>query len=110
MGTPVVIEVKRSADRAARLADAVIGPQVHLLVFDAAPEPFDKHVVPPRALAVHADRDAVVGEHAGKSLSGELRALIRVEDLRLAVTSQGILKRLDTERRAISRVSVKLRV
>src|SRR5947207_2900760 len=38
MGTPVVIEVEISADRAARLADAVIGPQVHLLVFDAAPE------------------------------------------------------------------------
>src|SRR6266404_1355189 len=86
MGTPVVIEVEISADRAARLADAVIGPQVHFLVFDAAPEPFDKHVVPPRALAVHADRDAVVGEHAGKSLSGELRALIRVEDLRQAFT------------------------
>src|SRR6267142_5409014 len=86
MGTPAVIEVEISADRAARLADGVIGPQVHLLVFDAAPEPFDKHVVPPCALAVHADRDAVVGEHACKSLSGELRALIRVEDVRLAVT------------------------
>ena len=66
MGTPAVIEVEISADRAARLADAVIGPQVHLLVFDAAPEPLDEHVVAPCALAVHADRDAVVGEHAGE--------------------------------------------
>lgn len=49
-------------------ANALIGPQAHLLVFDAAQKPFDKHVVLPSALAVHAERDAIVGEHAGKSV------------------------------------------
>ena len=34
--------------------------------FTAAPQPFDKHVVPPGALAIHADRDAVLDKHAGE--------------------------------------------
>ena len=41
----------------------------------------------------------LLGEHAGEGCAGELRALVGVEDLRLAVTSQGILQRLDAERR-----------
>jgi hypothetical protein len=99
MWTATIVEVEISADRVARLADAVIGPQVYLLVFDAAPQPLDEHVVPPSALAVHADGDAIVGEHAGEGRAGELRALVRVEDFRLAVTGQGILQRLDAEGR-----------
>src|SRR5206468_1482165 len=80
-------------------ADAVVGPQIDLLVFDAAPQAFDEYVVAPGALAVHADCDAVVGEHAGEGRAGELAALIGVEDVRLAVTSQRILQRLDAEYR-----------
>ena len=74
-----------------------LGPQIHLLVFDRAPQPLDEHVVPPGALAIHADRDAVALEHAGEGRAGELRALVGVEDLRLAVTRQGFLQRLDAE-------------
>ena len=85
--------------RSAGVADAVVGPQIHLLVFDAAPQPLDEHVVPPSPFAVHADRNAVVGEHAGEGRARELRALVRVEDVRLAVTGQSILQRLDAERR-----------
>src|SRR5262249_48662853 len=76
-----------------------IGSKIYLLVFDAAPEPLEEDVVPPGALAVHADGDAVVGEHAGEGRTGELRALIRVEDLRLAVLRQRLLQCLDAERR-----------
>ena len=35
-----------------RGADAVVGLQVHALVLDAAPEPFDEHVIAPGAAAV----------------------------------------------------------
>ena len=84
-------KVEVAADRSAGLADAVVGAQIHLLVFDAAPQPLDEHVVPPGALAVHADRDAVAGEHAGEGRTGELRTLVGVEDVRLAVTSQSLL-------------------
>jgi hypothetical protein len=51
-----ILEVEIVADRCARLADAVVGPQIYLLVFDAAPQPLDEHVVPPCVFAVHADR------------------------------------------------------
>src|SRR4051812_42130481 len=92
-------EVQIASDRCASLADAVVGSQIHLLVFDAAPQPLDEDVIPPRTLAVHADRNAVVGEYAGEGRAGELRALVGIEDVRPAVTRQGILQRLDAERR-----------
>src|SRR4029077_953311 len=97
MWTAAIVEVEVSADRVTRVTDAVVGPQIYFLVFDAAPQPLDEHVVPPGALAVHADGDAVVGEHSGERRAGELRALVGVEDLRLAVMGQGILQCRDAE-------------
>src|SRR5262245_40536689 len=49
-----VVEVDVAAERSSRLVDAVIGPQIHLLVFDTAPEALEEHVIAPRAPAVHA--------------------------------------------------------
>lgn len=92
MGTPAVIEIEISADRAARLADAVVDPQVYLLVFDAPPEPFNSST---NTLSGYAPLPSMrfamasVGEHAGKRPVQGMRAPIRGEDLRLAVTSQG---------------------
>src|SRR6516162_1081079 len=48
-----VVEVDVAAERSSRLVDAVIGPQIHLLVFDTAPEALEEHVIAPRAPAVH---------------------------------------------------------
>ena len=89
-----IIKVQVAADRSAGVADAFVGPQIHLLVFNAAPQPLDEHVVPPSALAVHADRDPVFDQHAGERRAGELAALIRVEDLRLAKAGESVIKRL----------------
>src|SRR5712691_8617001 len=97
MRSPCVVEVQVAADRSAGLADAIVGPQIHLLVFDAAPQALDEHVVPPSPFAVHADRNVVVGERTGEGRAGELRTLVCIEDVRLAVTSQSILQRLDAE-------------
>jgi hypothetical protein len=58
-------------------------PRIH-----AARQPFDKHVVPPGALPVHADRDVILDEHAGKGRARKLAALIGVEDLRPSVPGQ----------------------
>jgi len=82
-----------------RLADGFVGSQIDLLVFDAFPEPLDEHVVAPGSFAIHADGDAIVGENAGEGRAGELRALVGVEDVRLAVTGQSILQGLDAEGR-----------
>src|SRR5271168_3834509 len=80
-----VVEVQIAADRGPGLGDAVVGPQIDLLVFDRSPEPLDEDVVAPGALAVHADPDAVVGQKAGEGCAGKLAALVGVENLRLAV-------------------------
>src|ERR1700731_1746965 len=91
MWSLAVVEAQVVADRGARLADAVVGPQVDLLVLDAAPQTLDEHVVAPSSLAVHADRNAVVGEGAGECRAGELRALVRVEDVRLCVSQMRLV-------------------
>ena len=44
-----IVEIEISADRSAGLADVVVGPQVYLLVFDAAPQPLDEHVARPQS-------------------------------------------------------------
>jgi hypothetical protein len=46
--------------------------QIDLLVLHRPPKPLDEHVVPPGALAVHADLDLVFGEQAGE---GDARKL-----------------------------------
>ena len=74
-----------AADRSAGLGHAVVGSEIHLLVFDAAPQSLNEDVVVPRALPVHADRDAILDQHANERHARELRALAYVEDFWLAV-------------------------
>src|SRR5687768_4684905 len=60
MRPPAVVERQISADGGSRLGHAVVGFEIHLLVFDAAPQPLDKHIVAPGSLAIHADRNLVL--------------------------------------------------
>ena len=83
-----VVEVDVAAERSSRLVDAVIGPQIHLLVFDSAPEALEEHVIAPRAPADHGDRNLVLDQDVGVGVTRELAALVRVEDLRIAMTGQ----------------------
>ena len=57
MRAPMIVKGQIAADRAARLADAIVGFQVDLLVFDASPQALDEHVVSPGASAVPATRE-----------------------------------------------------
>ena len=70
-----VVEVQMTADRSAGLADAVVGSEIDLLVFDRAPEPLDENVVPPCSLAVHADGDGLPQKEAGDVGAGDLAAI-----------------------------------
>jgi hypothetical protein len=79
-----VVEVEIPPDRGARLSDAVIGAQVHLLVFDRPPEPLDEHVVAPCTSAVHADGDGVAQQQAGEVSTGELASLDALLKVKLA--------------------------
>jgi hypothetical protein len=61
--TLVVVKFKVSSDAAPRLGNVLVSLQVHLLVFEAAPEPLDEDIVPEAPTSVHADRDAVISQH-----------------------------------------------
>ena len=93
-----IVEIEIPSNRGACVWYAVVAVQIDLLVLHRPPEPFDEHVVPPRALAVHADGDLILDEHAGEVCPGELAALIGVDDLRPPMPGQSILQRLDAER------------
>src|SRR5918994_180850 len=92
-----IVKGQITANRDAGLGHAVISPQIHLLVFDAAPEPLDKDVVAPGPFAIHADRDLVLEQHAGEVVAGELTTLIGVEDLRPLIPGKRLLHGLDAE-------------
>lgn len=63
------------------------------------PEAFDEDVINPTALAVHADVDTLALEPGDERLTGELAALIGVENLQLPVRVQCHLQSLQTESR-----------
>lgn len=79
------VELEIGRQLLARFGDALIRMQINVLVLDAAPWPFDEHVIDPTALAVHADLDGMVAQHLGEVGTGELTALVGIEDLRRTV-------------------------
>ena len=79
---PGVVETEVAGQSCPKLGGRFVGPQVHVLVLDAAPQTLDEHVVHPSALAIHADRDGVTLEHVGERVRGELAPLVGIEDLR----------------------------
>src|SRR5271168_4899315 len=90
MRAPAVVEVQIPPERASRLADAIVGPQIDLLVFDRTPQPLDKHIVAPGAATIHADRDPVLQQKPRKGRAGEPAALVGVEYFRPAMPSQRV--------------------
>src|ERR1022692_2213467 len=92
-----IVEAEVTADRGPRLGDRVVGFQINLLVFDRSPQALDEHIVAPGALAVHADGDTGFEKNPGEAGAGELAALIRIENVRPAVTGQGFIQRHDAE-------------
>src|SRR5665811_2107497 len=81
VAAPQIVEVEVGGKLAAGLGNALVSFQVHLLVFDAPPEPLDEDVIHPTAPSVHADPDAVGAQQPCEARRGELRALVGVEDV-----------------------------
>src|SRR5262244_2992713 len=82
-----VVEVDVAAERSSRLVDAVIGPQIHLLVFDTAPEALEEHVIAPRAPAVHADGNLVLDQDVGEGVTRKLATPYRQPSKPVAIFS-----------------------
>lgn len=98
MRTFVVVEPEIGRKPRFEFRHRAIVPKIDILVLDTAPEPLDKHIIQRPATAVHADQDLVVQQRTGEVRTGELTALIGVEDARLSLR-QGLLERLRTEQR-----------
>lgn len=78
----MVVEAEPVADAGSRLRHAPVVVQIDLFVFQRAPQPLNKDVVHVAPAAIHADRHAALGQHAGELVGRELRTPIAVEDLR----------------------------
>ena len=89
VGAFLVVELEIISDPSSGLSHTLVGFQIDFLVFQAAPHPFDKDIVDPSALAVHADSDIRILEDIDEGLAGELGALVRIEDLGGAITTEG---------------------
>ena len=68
-----------------------------MLVLHRFPETFHKHIIPPGALAIHADSNIVVFQELSEGKAGELAALIGIHDLGLAVFIDRFLERIQTK-------------
>ena len=87
-----VVPIEVVSNVGACCADAVVGFEVHALVFHAAPQSLDKDVVTSSATPVHVQL-AVLGQNTVSELGGrELAALIGVNDLGCAVACKSIFK------------------
>lgn len=75
----------------------IVGIEIDFLIFHAAPQSFNKYIIPPGALAIHADADVIVLEHIDKRTTGILAALIRVEYLRFTLAVYRFLQGIDTK-------------
>jgi hypothetical protein len=95
MWTAAIVEIEISAQRLPDVGNGVVAVQVNLLVLDRFSEALDEDVVPPAALAIHADLNAVLLKQANEGGTGELAALVCVHDFRSAVPHDGFLKGVD---------------
>ena len=60
MWSDLIVERQVALQALVRSPDGLVGMQIHLLLFDTFPEPFNEYVVSPAPLPVHADLDAVM--------------------------------------------------
>ena len=97
MGPSGIVKLEVPPESSSGFRDRFVGSQVHLLVLDALPQPFDEHIILPASLPVHADLDPIGFQQAGEGVTCELASLICVEYLRRAVASQGFFERLHAE-------------
>ncbi len=75
MRAPAVEEQDIAANRGSGFGYVRVGVDVDLLVFNRPPEPFHHDVVPPSALAVHADLHTRIGQHLRELPTRELATI-----------------------------------
>jgi hypothetical protein len=94
-----VVEGKAGFQPGMHLRERCVILEIHILILDRPPEPFDEDVIggPPAAVPADPDRELLQG--FDEFLAGELAPLVGVKDLRSAEPVQGVLKAGDAEGR-----------
>src|SRR6478735_6259197 len=80
----VVVKPQPLADADPRLGERPVCLDEDFLVLQASPQPFDEDVVQEPSFAIHADPDAQGLQLTEERRTGELHALVGVENLRLS--------------------------
>ena len=78
-----VVEPEVFSQAIGGLEHVLVIVQVFLFVYAAAPEPLDEDVIHRSTAPIHTDGDFMLYENSGERIAGELRALVRIENLRL---------------------------
>ena len=86
----MVVELEVVGQAVIELWDALVVPQVDVLVLHRAPEALDEGIVQSPTPAVHADEDLVCLEPLGELAAGELGTLVGVEDAGLVLSERAV--------------------
>ena len=93
-----VVEINPALETLPDLTAGFKSVQVNALVFQGAPEPLNHDVVHPASFAIHGNADiGVLLEGGNEFVTGELAALVGVDDFGLALALQGPFKGFDAE-------------
>jgi len=84
VGTLGVVEPKVVTKTDSGISAILICFQIHLLIFHRPPQPLNEQVVIVAPFPIHTDPDSVLLQHPGEGFTGELGALVSVEDIRSA--------------------------
>ena len=87
MRTLAVVEGEIFAQANHQFPHRGVALQIHVLMLDVTPQPFNKNVVERSPPSIHADDHVFSLEDRSECIAGELRSLIAVEDLRFAVSA-----------------------
>src|SRR4029077_13271794 len=82
MKPTTVVEGDPVCDSCLGLAAVGIALEIDVLMLERPPQPLDEDVVHPTTAAIHGDLDPCARQRAGEGRTGELAALVGVEDLR----------------------------
>src|SRR5438132_7804574 len=93
----VIVELKIRVQPAFGIRDRLILFEIHLLILDASPEPFNENVVQCSSSAIPTDAHVCGLEPVRKFRTGKLRSLVVVENVR-SCPLQCLLERFQTKR------------
>ena len=97
MRPELVIELDVAFEPLLRVTNRLVRVKIDLLLLDTFPESLHKHVIPPAAVAVHADLNPLVFQKSRELLAGELTPLVGVEDFGTAILRDRLSHGVETE-------------